>query len=156
MPEQFFDPVGLTEAHTTRYTLTVYDPPRPPPRWLPSFLTRQPVVLTNTGSNYMILPDDINPNLDCFEPKHLSSLPVKTITIKSYLFTPELRCKHLQTGATVCDNGCYFREKGGKEIMRWCCKRSDCEGHVYCGSVMTDEAGKACFGEKGKRMVCLL
>ncbi|KAH9869967.1 hypothetical protein J1614_006888 [Plenodomus biglobosus] len=155
MPEQYFDPVGITEPHTTLYTLAVYDPPRPPPRWLPSFLTREPITNTNTGSTYMIRPDDTNPNLDCFEPKHLSSLSTKTMTIKSFLFTPELRCKHLQTGARACNHSCYFREKGGEEIARWRCKRGDCEGHVYCGPVLKDEYGKACFGEKGKRMVCL-
>lgn len=155
MPEQYFDPEGLTEPHTTPYILTVFVPPRPPPRWLPSVFTRQPVNPTNTGSNYRIRAEDTNPNLDCFELKHLHSLPTKSVTITSLWFLPEMRCKHLQNGANTCEEGCYFLEKGGDGLARWKCGRGDCEGHVYCGPVMKDGVGKACFGEKGKRMVCL-
>jgi len=53
-----------------------------------------------------------------------------------------------------CKELCYFLEKGG-DVSTWWCKREDCQGHVYYGPVMTDGKGRSCFGEKGKRMVCL-
>ena len=155
MPEQYFDPEGLTEPHTTPYTLTVYIPPRLPPRWLPSLFTPQHAKPSDKGPSYKILAEDINSKLDSFELEHLRSLPTKSITITSSWFLPELRCKHLQTGATVCDQGCYFLEKGGDEMAGWRCNRRDCEGHMYCGQVMKDSAGKVCFGKRGKRMVCI-
>ncbi|CBX99609.1 predicted protein [Plenodomus lingam JN3] len=148
MPEQYFDPVGLTEPNTTPYTLTVYNPPRTSSRWLPSFLRSRSITSEKSSSAYMTLLDETDPNPDCSKPEHLRDLPTKTITIKAFLFAPELRCMHLQQGATVCNQGCYFRERGGDESTRWRCERADCEGHMYCGLVLKDDNGKACFGEK--------
>ncbi|KAH9872304.1 hypothetical protein IAQ61_005139 [Plenodomus lingam] len=119
MPEQYFDPVGLTEPNTTPYTLTVYNPPRTSSRWLPSFLRSRSITSEKSSSAYMTLLDETDPNPDCSKPEHLRDLPTKTITIKAFLFAPELRCMHLQQGATVCNQGCYFRERGGDESTRW-------------------------------------
>jgi hypothetical protein len=147
----YFDPLGETEPHTTLYTLEVYIPARPPPSWLPDIFTRPAPVRYNPNK----LPqEDTNPNLDCFESKHLDNIRTKTMTIQSAWFPPEMRCEHVQGGEKKCDQGCYFLEKGGK-VSRWRCERVGCEGHVYCGRVEKDFLGQACFGEKGKRMVCL-
>lgn len=151
----YFDPLGETEPHTTLYTITVYIPPRPLPHWLPAIFSRTHNTYPNTGAAYMIRPDDTNPDLDCFELKHLPDLPTKRIKIKSAWFPPEMRCKHITGSTKVCEEGCYFLEKGGDRVSRSQCKRSDCEGHVYCNRVKSDDQGRKCFGEKGKRMVCL-
>ena len=70
-------------------------------------------------------------------------------------------CKHLKAGAHECKEACYVLEEGGK-TSDWFCGRNDgkgqndCQGHVYCGSVVRDaEYDSACFGKKGKRMVCI-
>lgn len=159
MVDGYFDPLGYTEPNTALYTLTVFIPPRPASTWLPSVLTRTsyhgPI-----SRSYRIPPDDTNQDLDCFEAKHLSSLPKKCITLKSAYFPAELRCVHIdeglkrEDGRRGCDQGCYFLEKSGK-VSRWRCESVGCEGHVYCGQVMGDE-GKICFGKKGEKMVCLL
>jgi hypothetical protein len=150
-----FDPLGETEPDNTVYTLVVRCPQRPPPKWLPSFLTGTPVRYPKDGRIYTLQPDDTNPNLDCFEEKHLDDMSIKTIKIKSARFPAELRCRHVQNAAKVCEKGCYVLEKGGK-IRRWRCKREDCEGHVYEGRTKVDVDGKVCFGKKGERMVCIL
>jgi hypothetical protein len=148
-----FDPLGVTEPENTVYTLTVRCPARPWPKWLPSFFVRTPVTYSDTGSVYTIKPDDTNPNLDCFESKHLSDMSTKTTKIKRSLFPLDLRCSHLRF-ETTCTKGCYVLEKGGS-IQRKKCKREDCEGHVYVSPVKEDEEGKSCFGKKGERMVCV-
>ncbi|KAF1835876.1 hypothetical protein BDW02DRAFT_475568, partial [Decorospora gaudefroyi] len=86
-----FDPLGETEKNTTLYTLTVYVPPRLPPRWLPNIFTRKPSIRPNPGAIYKIPVEDTNPNLDCFELKHLDDLPTKTVTIVSAMFPAEMR-----------------------------------------------------------------
>jgi hypothetical protein len=151
--EQHFDPLGETENENTVYTLTVRCPARPPSKWLPSFVTRQPVTHPSSGYVHTIKPDDTNPNFDCYEQKHLDDMPTKISKIKRAAFPLEMRCKHLRH-ETKCLMGCYVLEKGGS-IWRKKCKRSDCEGHVYCGRVKEDEDGKSCFGKKGERMVCV-
>lgn len=80
-------------------------------------------------------------------------MAAKTVTLISAHFPADLRCEHVQD-EQKCEKGCYVLEKGGK-VSRWRCKREDCEGHVYCGRVMKDDEGFACFGKKGARMVCV-
>jgi hypothetical protein len=149
----YFDPLGETEPENTIYTLTVCCPPRPNPKWLPSFVTRTPVTYPSTGATYTIKPDNTNPNLDCFEQKHLEDMPTRVIKLKRSLFPLDVRCAHVRT-KTTCDKGCYVFEKSGG-ISRWWCKAKGCEGHVYCGRVKEDEVGSSCFGKKGERMVCV-
>lgn len=149
----YFDPLGETEPENTIYTLTIRCPARPPPKWLPNFITRTPVTHPNSASTYTIKPDDTNPNLDCFERKHLKDMPTKTIKIKRALFPLEMRCDHLRYVST-CTEGCYVLEKGGS-VWRKKCQRDDCEGHVYIGRVKEDAEGKSCFGKKGERVVCV-
>ncbi|KAF1844260.1 uncharacterized protein K460DRAFT_267001, partial [Cucurbitaria berberidis CBS 394.84] len=153
-----FDPQGLTENHTTVYTLTVHTPPRPPPQWLPSILTRTPVFHPRTGpSSVLPLSGDLNkPKYDRFLLEDLDLLSTKSVSIKSSWFPPEMRCHHIveEPWKYGCDQGCYFVEKGGNEVSRWRCKRVDCEGHVYCGQLKEDAEGQACFGKRGQRLVC--
>jgi hypothetical protein len=153
-----FDPLGETEPHTTPYTLTVYIPLRAPPKWAPSIFIRAFSMHPNSGSTYKLPASMPSPNYDCFELKDLADLPTKAITIKSAWFPAHKRCTHVQGlgngGQKVCNQGCYFLEKGG-EHSRWHCRREDCEGHVYCGRVKQNEEGVSCFGKKGERMVCL-
>jgi len=151
-PNTPFDPLGETEPHNTVYTLAVRYPKRPTPKYLPAFLTRTPFTYP-AGRSYTIRPDNTNPNLDCFEEKHLDDMSTKKIKIKSAWFPADMRCAHVQK-ARVCEEGCYVLEKGG-DIARWKCKREDCEGHVYESRVKSDDAGKVCFGKKGERMVCV-
>jgi hypothetical protein len=105
-----FDPLGETEPDNTVYTLTVRCPQRPPSKYLPAFLTGTPVRYPKNGRVYTIQPDNTNPNLDCFEVKHLDDMSTKTIKIESAWFPAELRCRHVQN-AKVCKNGCYVLEK---------------------------------------------
>lgn len=154
----YFDMLGETEPHTTKYTLTVLCPPRPPPRWLPVFFTRPGPSKPNVGSTYTIRPSDYdpaNPNYDCFELRHLDNgtMTPKIVKTISAWFPADMRCEHVYEGKE-CVKGCYVLEKGG-DIRRWSCQREDCEGHVYCGRVLRDAKGRVCFGEKGKRMVCI-
>jgi hypothetical protein len=163
---QYFDPLGETEPNNTCYKLTTYIPQRPPPKWLPDFFTRENIRNTYTESTWRILPDNTNPDLDCFQYKDLDTVPTKSITIKSAWFPAFARCRHLvaDPDKRECNHGCYFLEKGGGPT-RWSCDRSDCEGHVYMGRIQEEEQvggpeekrikKVACFGEKGKRMVCL-
>jgi hypothetical protein len=148
-----YDPLGETEPEDTVYTLDVRCPPRPPPTWLPSFLTRTLVTHANTGTAYTIKPDETNANLDCFEKKHLGIMPTNTVQIKRAMFPLEFRCRHVRY-RNSCSRGCYVLEKGGC-IWRKKCPREDCEGHVYVGRVKEDELGNSCFGKKGHRLVCL-
>ncbi|KAH7080989.1 hypothetical protein FB567DRAFT_551754 [Paraphoma chrysanthemicola] len=149
----YFDPAGEYEPANTIYTLTVRCPPRPPPKWLPDFVTREPYKPKNVGATYTIKPDNYGkPNYDYFTVSEMNSMRVKTVTLKSWQFPPELRCAHVQISKT-CDRGCYILEKGG-DHCRWRCRREGCQGHVFDRNVLTDGNGVACFGEKGKRMVC--
>jgi hypothetical protein len=148
-----FDPLGETEPENTTYTLLAFCPARPPPKWLPGFVTRKPVTYPKTGARFTIKPDNTNPCLDCFEEKHLDEMSTKVIKIKSSLFPLELRCVHVRY-ATTCKKGCYVLERSSP-IARWHCTDNKCKGHVYCGSRKTDKEGRACFGKKGKRMVCI-
>ena len=97
--------------------------------------------------------DPVEPSYDCFELCHLDDMTRKTVKIISAGFPAHMRCEHVREGH-MCDQGCYVLEKGG-DIGRWSCKRKDCEGHVYCGRVLKNREGVACFGEKGARMVCI-
>lgn len=169
MSVPYFDPLGETgkssgsvrgshvdfssEPNNTRYTLTVVVPPRPPPHWLPSIFKNKPSTHSSNAGAHKLPVSNNNPNLDLFEFKDIGILATKTITIKSAWFPAEMRCAHVQKGL-LCGERCYFLEKGG-DVTRWWCKREDCEGHVYCGRVMTDDKGRSCFGKKGGRMVCL-
>lgn len=152
----YFDMLGETEPHTTKYTLTVLCPPRPPPRWLPAIFTRPGPSTPNVGTTYTIRPfdyDPANPNYDCFDLRHLHDMSSKTVKLISAWFPADMRCDHVYEGRS-CKEGCYVLEKGG-EISRWRCKRDGCEGHVYCGRVLRDANGVSCFGKKGARMVCI-
>lgn len=135
------------------FTLEVRCPPRPPPRWLPSLLTRTPVIHTNVGSTHVLMPDEKTPNFDCFERKHLVDMPMKTIEIERAKLPIELTCQHVQDQG-LCQLGCYIQEKKSK-VWRKKCARHDCEGHVYVGRVKESNEGVSCFGEKGQRLVCL-
>jgi len=152
-PSPYFDPLCETEPHTTLYTLTVFVPQRPPPNWIPACFTRKAFKHPNTDSTHKLLSSDKKEDLTCFEYWDLDELPTKTVVIKSAWFPAEMRCAHVQQGK-VCEEGCYFLEKGGS-VAQWFCKRDDCEGHVYCGTVNEDEQKRSCFGKKGARMVCI-
>lgn len=156
MMPPYYDPLDEFEFHTTKYTLTVRCPPRPPPRWLPAIFTRPGPSKPNTGTTFTIRPSDYNPanpNYDCFEWRHLSDMRQKSVVIMSGWFPADLRCDHTHEGHK-CEEGCYVLEKGGR-ASRWRCTREDCEGHVYCGPVLKTSTGTACFGKKGARMVCI-
>ena len=152
-PSPYFDPRCETESHTTLYNLTVFIPQRPAPNWVPSCFTRKTIRHPDTDSTYKLLPSDSNKDLYCFEHEDLDKLPTKIVIIKSAWFPAEMRCAHVQEDR-VCEQGCYFLEKS-KSVVRWFCKRDDCEGHVYCGRVSEDEQKRSCFGKKGARMVCI-
>jgi hypothetical protein len=132
-----FDLLNETEPSNTLYVLSAYRPPRPPPRWLPAFCAPTPAT-----------------NHDSYLLSNIESLPAKSVKMKSAWFPLEMRCNHV-TRNVECEGVCYFLEKGGSEVTRWKCKRIDCEGHTYCGQVKIDEKGRVCFGEKGKRIVCI-
>lgn len=152
----YYDMLGEYEPHTTKYTLTVLCPPRPPPRWLPAIFTRSGPSKPNVGTAYTIRPSNYNPaapNYDNFELRHLDDMAPKTVKIISAWFPADMRCEHVQNNHK-CEEGCYVLEKGGS-VSRWRCQREDCEGHVYCGLVMEDRKGVACFGKTGERMVCV-
>lgn len=149
-----FDPLGEYEFPNTVYTLTVRVPRRPVTKWLPSFVSRTPVIYAKSSSQtYSIKPDDTNPNLDCFELKHLNDddMDSKKIKIKAALLPEEVRCKHLKA-SRVCNEKCYVLEKGGS-ISRKKCSRDDCQGHVYGSAVVEDAQRRVCFGNKGARVV---
>jgi hypothetical protein len=153
MSVPYFDPLGEMEPQNTRYNLTIKVPPRPPPRWLPSIFTNKPSTHPNDTASHKLPASNTNPNLDLFELKDIDVLATKVLVIKSAWFPVEMRCAHVQKKHS-CEEGCYFLEKGG-DVTRWWCERKDCEGHVYCGKVMTDKEGRSCFGKQGERMVCL-
>jgi hypothetical protein len=151
----YWDPLGEYESQDTVYTLKVYKPLRPPPRFVPSIFTRKPLHVSHT--HVIRPPSPKTPNYDCFEESHLDDMKTTTVRIKSILFKLDMRCDHvLGTGdnSKMCEHGCYFLEKGGK-VSRWYCERGDCEGHVYSGVVKKDDNGVSCFGKKGQRMVCV-
>ncbi|EDU46089.1 conserved hypothetical protein [Pyrenophora tritici-repentis Pt-1C-BFP] len=87
----YFDPLCETGPHTTRYTLTVFVPERPPPSWIPAFFTRKAVRYPKNSSMYRIPPSDRNKDLDCFEDWDLEEVPTKTVVIKSAWFPAEMR-----------------------------------------------------------------
>lgn len=148
---QYWDPLGEYENHDTIYTLLVYTPPRPPPLYVPKFLLRD---ATPASRIHVIREPDNPPNYDCFERRHLDGMSAKIVKIKSHYFPAEMRCKHIYgINEKKCEQGCYFLEKGG-DLRRWTCKSALCEGHVYSDKVKGEE-GVACFGKKGKRMVCV-
>ncbi|KAK7183055.1 uncharacterized protein CC84DRAFT_1207357 [Paraphaeosphaeria sporulosa] len=146
-----WDPIGKPEPRDTTFTLTVYTPPRPPPKYLPAFLTREPL---DTKPFHVIRAKSPTPDYTHFERRDLSDMPTKIVKTKAYRVPAALRCKHLRE-STVCNEGCYVLEKGGKEVRRFRCLREECEGHVYCGNVKEDDEGVKCFGKKGERLVCI-
>jgi hypothetical protein len=113
----------------TEYTLTVYILPHP-------------------------RPFSRSPKYDDFVKEDLAVMKTKTVKILSRDFQAEMRCEHVRK-APMCDKGCYVLEKGGDHLRRLCGRRPDCDGHAYCGRVAKDNDGFACFGKKGKRMVCI-
>jgi hypothetical protein len=151
----YFDPEGVTESHTTVYTLTVFTPSRPQPKWLHQLFTRQPSWHPKSGSTSKLPASAPNPKHDCSK---LKDMPTKIIRIKSCWFPADLRCEHVQGlgngNSKKCEAGCYFFEEGGKQIERRC-KSENCNGHVYSGRVKKDKNGKSCFGKKRNRIVCL-
>lgn len=148
---QYWDPAGEYEFHNTVYTLTVFVPPRPPPRYLPAFLTRPGL---DVSPYHIIRSARTMPDYTHFERRDLSDMRTKTIKVKAYRFPLELRCKHVAE-KKVCEVGCYVLEKGGEEVSRFMCGKDNCEGHVYCGNVKEDEEGAKCFGKKSERLVCI-
>jgi hypothetical protein len=155
-PDTFSDPFGQYEPQDTLYKLTVYTPPRPPPKYLPAIFTRIPVTHPVLGSVYTIKPNNYGsktPNYEDFSQKDLANMLTKTVKVKAWRFPVKMRCAHVQRNRT-CEEGCYVLEEGG-DVKRWSCNREDCEGHVYGRNILTDEEGKSCFGKKGKRMVCV-
>jgi hypothetical protein len=149
---QYHDLLGEYEWHDTIYTLLVFTPPRPPPRFLPKFLFRENVPASRI---HVIRSAQEEPNYDCFEHQDLEDMKSKWVKIKSYNFPPEMRCKHIYgTNEKKCDHGCYVLEKGG-DVKRWTCKNPTCEGHVYVGRRMEQDDGTVCFGKKGERLVCV-
>ncbi|KAF2247017.1 hypothetical protein BU26DRAFT_339515 [Trematosphaeria pertusa] len=152
MNGNFFDPLGEWEDRNTVYTLVVHIPSRPPRRYVPQVHATP-------------APQDKS-KYDCLKHSDLKDMKKETIKIKSHDFPWQLRCQHVRW-KTECKEGCYVREKGG-DIARSTCKRADCEGHVYMGSVkgkVSDDGEAcsekvsddrvACFGKKGERLVCL-
>lgn len=155
----YWDPLGEFEPHTTKYKLTVFVPPRPGPRWLPSIFTSTPATAHPNSTPTSPSPDK-HSDLGCLLPEDLVYLATKTIVLKSWQFPYQMRCEHTQgkngggEGVKGCNNGCYVLEKG-EGVAMWKCNRGDCEGHVYGGDVKSDEHGRICFGKKGERIVCL-
>jgi hypothetical protein len=152
---RFFDLLGETESQNDIYTLVVYKPPRPPPKYLPAIFTRTPVTHLFIGTRHTIKPDNYGsktPNYDEFSEKDLAKMHTKIVRLKAWQFPVEMRCAHVQPDRE-CEEGCYVLEKGG-DIRRWSCKRKDCKGHVHERNVLMDKEGRSCFGKKGKRMVC--
>lgn len=144
------------------YTLTVCIPERKPPSWAPDCWSRLPTLKRNAALPYMIPRDEEKPNFpkyNGFEEKHLLGMKKKEVKISQWDLS--VLCKHLKPGVYECKEACYVLEEGGK-TSDWFCGRNDgkgqndCQGHVYCGSVVRDaEYDSACFGKKGKRMVCI-
>ena len=168
-------PEGETED-TAIYTLTVYKPPRP------SFWKRNFDIFAREGNfrNHVegAPRPPMNPvpkpkygefksgDLDGWEKEGR----MDTLEVDSNYLLSEWRCSHIQGGKKVCAEKCYVLEKGktwerrkinGTSLMTKypvsgsTCTRIDCEGHAYQGPVMTDKEGRKCFGEKGKRLVCI-
>jgi hypothetical protein len=147
-----FDVLEEMAPANIMYTLTVRDPPRPAPKWLPSVVARKPVNHAKHGTPAGTIPrENTNPNRDCFELKHLNDddIGLKTVKIKAKHFPVGMRCGHLKD-SKVCDQKCYVFEKGGR-CFRKKCSRDDCQGHVYVSAVMEDAHGRSCFGKKGHR-----
>lgn len=150
--EPYWDPAGEYEPHSTVYTITVFLPPRPPSRYLPSFITREPVY---ASPHHIIRPDNPSLKYDSFQRPDLQDMKTKVVHVKAWQFPLDLRCGHIKEGTgRVCKKGCYVLEKGGR-IRRWRCEREDCEGHVYIGPVQKTEEKWACFGKKGERIAAL-
>jgi hypothetical protein len=151
--DSYYDVEDQMEPENTVYTLTVLCPAEPRSRWCPSIFKDKSSKYSGSGSTWAIKPDDTNPNRDCFEYKHLEEMERKAFSVKRKHFPVDFRCAHVRH-STTCTEGCYVLERGGKHYRKKC-SRKDCEGHVYCGRVTEDKDGVSCFGEKGKRMVCL-
>ena len=111
MSQPYFDPLGETEPHTTRYKLFVrYQPLHP-----------------------------LNPYARLSAPEPITTLfdtRWKILTLKSTYIPPFARCRHLQAGAHECRTGCYTHEKSRRG--GWRCASAGCEGHrwVWKGDVV--------------------
>ncbi|KAF2873961.1 hypothetical protein BDV95DRAFT_472041, partial [Massariosphaeria phaeospora] len=152
-----YDPAGEYEFQDTVYTLTVWTPPRAPPKYLPKFLSRESVDTTYGRSlaTYPVIRHEKKDHTSEFGIWNLKHLESKTIKIKSTYFDLDMRCEHVlksRHDARECKQGCYVLEKGGKDYTHRKCKRADCEGHVYVDPIKEDEKGRACFGKKGERL----
>ena len=138
-----------------KLTVGVRCPHQPPPTWLPKAVRR--IIVNSKSPKYActIIPDNTNPNLDCYESKHLDDMPLRKIEIDSYQIPLELRCRHLTDWAQhECMKGCYVLERGG-EHHRFKCGNKKCRGHVYTSPILKDEDGVSCFGPSRRRMVCI-
>ncbi|KAF9729833.1 hypothetical protein PMIN01_11766 [Paraphaeosphaeria minitans] len=168
----YWDPAGDYEPHDTIYTLTVFVPQRPVPKYVPSFLTREP---PDAKTSHTIRPNSSMPDYTCVRQGDLHGMRREVIKVKAYQFPVEFRCKHVENQKS-CYEGCYFLEKGGKAVRQFRCDKRDCEGHVYSDSVKEVERRRCtsgdcvghvycdhveevgiikCFGKKGTRMVCI-
>jgi hypothetical protein len=116
------------EDNTTEYTLLIYSLPHR---------------IFSRSSKYAEL-----------EKGDLDPKKMKTVKLLSRDFPSEMRCQHVRN-APMCDKGCYVREKGGGSLHRICGRGKDCDGHAYSGQVAMNNKSVACFGKKGKRMVCI-
>jgi hypothetical protein len=144
------------EPNTTVYTLTVYTPPRPPPRWLPAFLTRENVDYRNyvQEQDFLIHPDPAHYPKGGFGPAKLRTMKTKQVKIRSHQFPADVRCQHVQGKSRMCKERCYLLEKPIEKHDT--CERDDCQGHVYWGKTKKADEGVSCFGKKGERLVALV
>ena len=138
------------------YALNVCTPKHKPPSWHPDAWHRLEVAGPNAALAYMEPRGKNNmPLYNDFKREHLLGMKKKEVKISQWDLP--MQCRHLQSGARECKGGCYVLEKGAKGDGYWKCGRTDCQGHVYCDRiyVYNKEHWYVCFGEKGKRMVCV-
>jgi hypothetical protein len=140
------------------YTLTVCTPARKKHPLVPGIFSRHHLSKPNAALAYTIPRDPDNPTLyltNDFKEKHLLGMKAKEVKI-SQRDLP-VQCQHVRkSGSRGCTEGCYVLEEGGEGSDYWKCGREDCQGHVYCDKVAWEaQFDTACFGKKGKRMVCV-
>ncbi|KAF1995599.1 hypothetical protein P154DRAFT_340131 [Amniculicola lignicola CBS 123094] len=161
-----FDPSGQFQLHTDQYTIVVLTTEKPPSRLskflhLPSSRNKDkakdgdPASASPSGAMKLSGPSD------------LEGLKQKTVKLQAGQFPFDSRCVHLTTMRTEankywgsdmeCLRGtCYLAERGASGEGSWTCSREGCESHTYPREyIQESEDGKACFGRKGERIVCL-
>ncbi|KAF2683693.1 hypothetical protein K458DRAFT_257183, partial [Lentithecium fluviatile CBS 122367] len=84
----YWNPAGDYEYHDTIYTIRVYTPKRPVPRFVPNILLREN---KPAPRRFTIREREDNIELNCFRHGHLDDMKSKTVKIKAYGFPPELR-----------------------------------------------------------------